>query len=182
MGGRDDLAHVVVDGWGPLAEELTAQLRRCLVEVRGGAHAADGAEIALDADAVPPAVVVGRRQGRTPGWAGAPWQARGIPHLPLVLADRTVVVGPLVVPGPHGLPAVCPAGRGRARTSAGPDTPGGGLVLAAAVATVTVLAVLRGDHSLGGISTEIGLDEVAVTHRLWRPRPGCGCSRVRMAG
>ena len=48
---RDDpppgLPHVVVDGWGPLAEELVAQLRRCGVSVLGGRHAADGAELAL---------------------------------------------------------------------------------------------------------------------------------------
>ena len=181
MGGRNDLAHVVVDGWGPLAQELTAQLRRCLVEVRGGSHAADGAEIALDADAVPPAVVVVVAQGRAPGWAGSPWQARGIPHLPLVLTGRSVVVGPLVVPGRTACLG-CARSAWSGSDVGGPDTPGGGLVLAAAVATVTALAVLRGDHSLGGISTEIGLDEVAVTHRLWRPRPGCGCSRVRMAG
>jgi hypothetical protein len=55
-------------------------------------------------------------------------------------------------------------------------------VLAAAVATVTVLATLRGDTSLGGISTEIGLDEVAVTHRLWKVRPDCLCSSATMAG
>ena len=181
MGGRGDLAHVVVDGWGPLAEELAAQLRRCLVEVRGGAHAADGAEIALDADAVPPAVVVVVAQGRAPGWAAAPWQARGIPHLPVVVAGRAVVVGPLVVPGRTAC-LRCARSAWPGSDVGGPDTPRGGLVLAAAVATVTALAVVRGDHSLGGISTEIGLDEVTVTHRLWRPRPGCGCSRVRMAG
>jgi hypothetical protein len=181
MGGRGDLAHVVVDGWGRLAEELTAQLRRCRVEVRGGTHAADGAEIALDADAVPPAVVAVVAQGRAPGWAGAPWQARGIPHLPLVLADRTIVVGPLVVPGRTAC-LRCARAAASGSDVGRADTPGGGVVLGAAVATVTVLAVLRGDLSLGGISTEIGLDEVAVTHRLWSPRPGCGCSRVRMAG
>ena len=60
--------------------------------------------------------------------------------------------------------------------------PPGTAVLAAAVATVTVLATLRGDHSLGGISTEIGLDQVSVTHRLWHPRPDCLCSSGRMAG
>ncbi|HEU5242393.1 MAG TPA: hypothetical protein VFU25_10275 [Ornithinibacter sp.] len=181
MGGRGDLAHVVVDGWGPLAQELTAQLRRCRVEVRGGTHAADGAEIALDADAVPPAVVAVVAQGRAPGWAGAPWQARGIPHLPLVLTDRTLVVGPLVVPGRSAC-LRCTRAAASGSDVGGADTPGGGVVLGAAVATVTVLAVLRGDLSLGGISTEIGLEEVAVTHRLWSPRPGCGCSRVRMAG
>jgi hypothetical protein len=59
--------------------------------------------------------------------------------------------------------------------------PPGTAVLAAAVATVTVLAALRGDASLGGISTEIGLDEVSVTHRLWKVRPDCWCSSARMA-
>ena len=60
--------------------------------------------------------------------------------------------------------------------------PPGTAVLAAAVATVTVLSTLRGDPSLGGISTEIGLDEVAVTHRLWKVRPDCWCSSATMAG
>ena len=129
MGGRDDLAQVVVDGWGPLAEELSAQLRRCLVDVCGGAHAADGAEIALDADAVPPAVVVVVAQGRAPGWAGAPWQARGIPHLPLVLpaarsssARSSSRAAPPAcgVPGPRGRSRTSPA---RTRRAAGSSSP-----------------------------------------------------------
>ena len=64
----------------------------------------------------------------------------------------------------------------------GTAVPLGAVVLAAAVATVTVLAALRGDASLGGISTEIGLHEVSVTHRLWKVRPDCWCASVRMAG
>ena len=47
---------------------------------------------------------------------------------------------------------------------------------------MTVLTTLRGDPSLGGISTEIGLDDVTLTHRLWNVRPDCGCAQVRMAG
>ena len=185
MGGRRDLALVVVDGWGPLADEVTAQLRRCDVAVHGGGHAADCAEVALarrdgEPDAVPPRAVVVVAEGRTPGWAGAPWQARGIPHLPVVLGDRRAVVGPLVLPGRTAC-LRCARTAWDASRVTGPDTPGGGLVLAAAVATVTVLAVLRGDHSLGGISTEISLDEVSVTHRLWNLRPDCGCAQVRMA-
>jgi hypothetical protein len=62
------------------------------------------------------------------------------------------------------------------------DVPTEALVLATAVAVVTVLAALRGDDSLGGISTEVALDEVRVTHRVWSPRPGCRCAQVRMAG
>ena len=191
MGGERDLALVVVDGWGPLAEELSAQLRRCGAPVRGGGHAADSAEVALSgaggpggpsgAGAGPPGAVVVVAEGRAPGWAGAPWQARGIPHLPVVLGSRRVVVGPLVLPG-HTACLRCARPAWDTSTASGPDTPTGSLVLAAAVATVTVLAVLRGDHTLGGISTEIGLAEVSVTHRLWNLRPDCGCARVRMAG
>ena len=47
---------VVVDGWGPLADEVLAQLRRCGVAVRGGRHAADGAELAMAAWQADPAV------------------------------------------------------------------------------------------------------------------------------
>ncbi|MGZ8750874.1 MAG: hypothetical protein ACXWYP_08365 [Pseudonocardia sp.] len=179
-GGGPPVRTVVVDGWGLLAEELVAQLRRCDVPVRGGRYAADGAELALASWTSLPGAVVVVAEGRTPWWAGAPWQARGIPHLPVVLSGRRVVVGPLVLPGRTAcLRCARPAWDTSAVT--GPDTPTGGLVLAAAVATVTVLAVLRGDPSLGGISTEIALDEVSVTHRLWNVRPDCGCARVRMA-
>ena len=173
---------VVVDGWGPLADELVAQLRRCAVTVRGGRHAADGAELALTTRDEVPRVVVAVAEGRSPWWLGAPWQARGIPHLPLVLGDTGVVVGPLVLPGRTAcLRCAGPAWRTN-RVCLSRSVPPGTAVLAAAVATVTVLATLRGDASLGGISTEIGLDEVAVTHRLWKVRPDCSCASATMAG
>ena len=173
---------VVVDGWGPLADEVLAQLRRCEVVVRGGRHAADGAELALATSEARPAVVVVVAEGRTPWWAGAPWQARGVPHLPVVLGDAGVVVGPLVLPGRTAcLRCAGPAWR-TSRVCGVGAVPPGTAVLAAAVATVTVLATLRGDTTLGGISTEIRLDEVAVTHRLWKVRPDCCCSSATMAG
>jgi hypothetical protein len=173
---------VVVDGWGLLADEVTAQLRRCRVSVRGGRHAADGAELALADRGPRPAVVVVVTQGRTPWWAGAPWQARGIAHLPVRLASSGVVVGPLVLPGRTAcLRCADPAWPDDRACGVG-AVPPGTAVLAAAVTTVTVLATLRGDTSLGGISTELGLDEVAVTHRLWKVRPDCGCSSATMAG
>ena len=104
-----------------------------------------------------------------------------MPHLPVVLGRRGLVVGPLVLPGRTAcLRCAGPAWDG-SRVGAARDPPGG-LVLASAVAVVTVLATLRGDESLGGISTEVALDEVRVTHRVWGPRPGCRCARVRMAG
>lgn len=175
-------APVVVDGWGPLAEELGAQLRRCGVAVRGGRHAADGAELALGADGEAPGAVVVVAEGRRPQWAGAPWQARGIPHLPLVLGSRQVVVGPLVLPGRTACLRCAAQVWDSSRVSVPGALPAGSLVLAAAVATVTVLSVLRKDESLAGITTEISLDEVAVAHRLWNLREDCRCAQGRMAG
>jgi hypothetical protein len=174
---------VVVDGWGPLADEVLAQLRRCGVSVRGGRHAADGAELAMADRSALPSVVVLVTEGRSPSWAGAPWQARGIAHLPVVLGDTGVVVGPLVLPGRTAcLRCAGPAWRAGCRVTGVGSVPAGTAVLAAAVTTVTVLATLRDDTSLGGISTEIGLDEVSVTHRLWKVRPDCTCASVTMAG
>ena len=119
-------------------------------------------------------------EGRRPGWVGAPWQARGVPHLPIVLQVDRVVVGPLVLPGRTAcLECAAPD---RSEVSGPGEVPPESVVLAAAVATVTVLAVLRGDPGLGGISTEIGLSGLSVTHRLWNPVPGCRCARERMAG
>jgi len=92
------------------------------------------------------------------------------------------VVGPLVLPGRTACLRCAGPAWPSARVCAPGAVPAGTAVLAAAVATVTVLATLRGDHSLGGISTEIGLDQVAVTHRLWHPRPDCLCSSGTMAG
>lgn len=175
-------ARVVVDGWGPLADELVAQLRRCAVPVLVGAHAADSAELALAVGESAPDVVVVVAEGRAPGWAGAPWQARGIPHLPVVLGTDRVVIGPLVLPGRTAC-LRCAKGAWPGSRVGGPGrVPAGTVVLACAVATVTILSTLRGDASLGGISTEIGLADVTLTHRLWNVRPDCGCARVRMAG
>jgi hypothetical protein len=200
MQGWPGVAQVVVDGWGAVADELVAQLRRCEVMVLGGTHAADGAELALAVGEAAPDVVVVVAEGRAPRWAGTPWQARGIPHLPVVVGTDRVVVGPLVLPGRTaclrcaedawpgsrsvGVRAGAGAGAaaGGGAGAGGGDVPVGTVVLACAVATVTILTTLRGDASLGGISTEIGLSDVTLAHRLWNVRPDCGCARVRMAG
>ena len=90
----------VVDGWGPLADELLAQLRRCVVAVRGGRHAADGAELALDAWQAAPAVVVVVAEGRAPRVGGRTVAgARHPAPARSCSVSRGVVVGPLVLPG-----------------------------------------------------------------------------------
>lgn len=171
-----------MDGWGPIAEEVVAQLRRCAVDVHGGLHAADGAELAMRTWDAAPLVVVIVADGRTPWWAGAPWQARGIPHVVVAVQHDTLTVGPLVLPGRSACLLCISAAQPPPRPSTTSRVPLEGLVLGAAVTTVTVLRALRGDHDLAGISTEISLDRTAVTHRVWQARHGCGCASVRMAG
>ncbi len=176
--------HVVVDGWGPVAETTTAQLRRCRVAVRAGAHAADAAELEVAAGGAAPAVVLLVSEAEDPLWRtapslGAPWHVRGIPLLPVSGGGGSVVVGPLVVPDRT------PCLRCVARAVPPPGAPGaspGTVVLAAAVAVVTALAVLADDLSLGALSTEIGGRGTSVRHRVWTSRTGCRCASVRMAG
>ncbi|MGL5930198.1 MAG: hypothetical protein ACRCY8_14800 [Dermatophilaceae bacterium] len=179
----DGSGPVVVDGWHVLAGEVMAQLRRCGVGVRGGAHAGLAAELELDAGGAAPSALVLVTAGRPPAAASAPWQRHGIPHLPVSVGIRDIIVGPLVVPGRTPClvcaGAVWPAARA---PGPAPDAPGASTVLAAAIASVTVLATLRGDYSMGGISTEIAHDGQAFVHRLWKVRADCRCASVRMAG
>jgi hypothetical protein len=100
----------------------------------------------------------------------------------VVLGSDRVVIGPLVLPGRTACLRCAGGAWPGSAVRGADDVPGGTVVLACAVATVTILATLRGDASLGGISTEIGLDDVTLTHRLWNVRPDCWCARVRMAG
>jgi hypothetical protein len=180
MGARD-AGHVVVDGAGPLAADAAHQLRRVGLVVRAGALAAD-AELSGPGGAPPPALVVLVRDRAVPVWAGAPWQARGVPHLP-VEATTSTTVGPLVLPGRSACLA-CLARRRPPTVDRIPppvDDPGRA-VLAAAVVTVTALAVLRDDDRIAGISTEIGPRAETVTHRVWHAEPECRCASARMAG
>ncbi len=172
---------VVVDGAGALAAEAVHQLRRVRLRVRAGALAAD-AELAGDGPRGRPALVVVVRERPVPVWAGGPWQARGIPHLP-VGGGAPTTVGPLVVPGRSAC-LVCVA-RHRGPGRAPPPLPHDDLasrVLAAAVVTVTALAVLRGEDALAGISTEIGPGAETVRHRVWHADTDCRCASARMAG
>ncbi len=173
---------VVVDGWGPMAEEIVAQLRRCSVQVHGGLHAADGAELAMRSWGVAPRVVVVVAEGREPDWAGAPWHARGIPHVVVVVGADAVMVGPLVLPGRSACLGCVAGAWTPSLSSASRRLPREAVVLASAVATVIVLTTLRGDGHLAGISTEVSLDKIAVTHRLWSARHDCRCASGTMTG
>jgi hypothetical protein len=174
---------VVVDGAGPLAAETAHQLRRVRLDVRAGALAAD-AELAAGVPGPLPALVVLVRERPVAVWDGAPWQVRGVAHLPVVGASSTTV-GPLVLPGRS--PCLLCVARHRVPGDPPPPEPLprddlAGRVLAAAVVSVTALSVLRGEDVLAGISTEIGPGVETVRHRVWHVDTDCRCASVRMAG
>jgi hypothetical protein len=100
----------------------------------------------------------------------------------VVVDHTTLTVGPLVLPGRSPCLACVDAVRPASRPLTSAAVPLEARVLGAAVTTVTVLSALRGQRDLAGISTEISLDRMAVIHRVWRARYGCGCTSARMAG
>jgi hypothetical protein len=81
--------HVLVDGIGPCADAMRAELERAGVATFSGPDAAKGdpALVILIAHyALPP-----RRYGH--------WLRSDVPHLPIVFGDSGVRIGPLVLPG-----------------------------------------------------------------------------------
>lgn len=99
-------------------------------------------------------------------------------HLPVIVGDQRIVVGPWTVPGegacvrcadladthaavPHGLPPIR-----EVRT-------------AAVAQTVAHVAVLVNLHALGraeaGVGASIALDSGALSVERWVPHPDCGC-------
>ncbi|MGL4746104.1 MAG: hypothetical protein ACRCXL_17195 [Dermatophilaceae bacterium] len=180
-GSRASPTPVVVDGWHVIAGEVSAQLRRCGVAVRAGAHASLAAEIEIDGGEAAPSALVLVAAGRLAPMVSAPWHRHGVPHLPVSVGLRDIIVGPLVVPGRTPCLACVGAAWPATREPGSMlEPPGAATVLAAAVATVTVLATLRGDYSMGGISTEVAHDGTAFLHRLWKVRADCRCASVRM--
>lgn len=196
--------RVVVDGAGPLADQIAALLRRCEVRVDAGRQAADAAELELRdleeldiGSASRPDAVVLVRDRNVSAVLGAPWRARGVPHLPVTLHDGLLVIGPLVIPGVSGC-LVCQELTQRDLMGAFPVEPRAAPplrldrtaldALGAAVATLHVLGVLKGSKRLAGVSTEVLVDAPTLTHRHWPPHPGCGCgaaerpTSVTMAG
>jgi hypothetical protein len=77
-----------------------------------------------------------------------------------------------IVPAPPGPPAAAAAPRGR---SGAPPDPGTA-ALAAAVAAVTLRAVLHGDRDLVGVSSEVHASRPEVLHRHWPRQPDCPCT------
>lgn len=124
-------------------------------------------------------------------WVLAPadhlrWLNRDVPHLPVVVGDRSVTIGPLVEPG-VGPCLYCVH---LARTDADPAWPAlatqllgraprelGALDRWAAAVFVArrVLARLDGDERTRGMSWRLA-DGGALSERVWRRHPDCRCA------
>jgi len=153
------------------------------------AHGRSGA--AGDPLAEPPVslvVVVGC--GAVDSATGRPWQARGIPVLPVVLHGLEAVVGPVVVPGGPclrcldlaraDLDPAWPAVLGQlvpVTVGSGPEVSGETTLvgLAASMAAMVALAVLDGHPVPIGRSLEFSLPWPAVRQRQWEAHPRCSC-------
>lgn len=157
-------------------EAARAVLRRTVPEVRTSARAGTRPDVL---------VVIGAHV--TDPVRVRPLVREDVPHLPVVVGDVEVVVGPLVVPGDGpctrcldlhrtdadpSWPAV--ATQLRMMPSTGPES--GTAALAAALVTHQVLAYLDGrEVAVRGASLEVtALDPVPAV-RPWSVHPACGC-------
>ncbi|TWH32012.1 bacteriocin biosynthesis cyclodehydratase domain-containing protein [Isoptericola variabilis J7] len=119
----------------------------------------------------------------------------GVPHLPVVVREADVVVGPLVLPGRSACvrcahrhvadadarwPRLVQQLRGRE-----PDRPQETTLAAnaAALAAGQVLALLDGARPAAvGAALEVALPEAVPRVRPVQPHPGCGCTGLVPAG
>lgn len=99
-------------------------------------------------------------------------------HVPVVVGDQRIVVGPWTVPGVGACPRCADLADAHAAVPHG--LPPIREVPAAAVAqTVAHVAVLVNLHALGlaepGVGASIALDSGALSVERWTPHPRCGC-------
>jgi bacteriocin biosynthesis cyclodehydratase domain-containing protein len=171
--------RVVVAGTGRLAERLIAVLAALDVQVLvvGGAEAAEVAECEL-------AVAIGHYV-LDPALHGL-WLRRDVTHLPVVYGDRSIAIGPLVVPGVtaclyclqrHATDAD-PAWAAIASQLWGRRSPADTELMASEAAAIVareVLARLGGDRA--GRSRQLVIDAAsgARSSREVDVHPECGC-------
>lgn len=124
---------------------------------------------------------------------GRPWQAAGVPQLPVVLRDHELAIGPLIRPGESACLRCLDLHR-RDRDRAWPSiltqiaspttelnreihaSPAHGAVVAALVSMIT-LECLNSAESVLGTSWHVSLPLPEVCTRRWDPHPACDCAR-----
>lgn len=173
---------VVVAGVGRLADRLTALLAGAGVRVlvATSIDAAENCEAEL-------AIIVSHFVV-DPGLHGL-WLRRDVPHLPVVLGDSGVAIGPLIEPGAtaclyclqrHASEAD-PAWPAIASQLLGRRSPADSELVASEVGAIVVrdvLAMLRGRG--GGRSDQLVVDAATGAHSLrsFGIHPECGCVRL----
>ncbi len=179
---------VLVDGAGPVARALAAQLSDIGVgAIRSGPYAVDAADAT---GARPDLVLVVGPAPVAPGRV-QPLRARGIRHLVVAIAEASAVLGPLVTPGRS--PCLECLDRQRADRDAGWPAALEGLAvgapeavaceptlaaLATGLAVAVTVAALQGQCP-GGVTLEVGLPWPRVVQRQWSAHPACGCGAGR---
>ena len=123
---------------------------------------------------------------------GARFLQRDVTHLPVILDDRSVQVGPLLVPGAsacylcleHHRKDVIPTWPQTRRQLEVANSPNVGKVLSRIAADFTahvVHAIARNDPGEAWFwATSWRLSDRGVETSRWKPHPACGCSEERL--
>lgn len=100
------------------------------------------------------------------------------PHLPVIVGDQRIVIGPWTVPGEGACPRCADLAETQAAVPHGLP-PIDGVPAAAVAQTVAHVATLVNLHALGraepGSGASVALDTGALSARRWRQHPSCGC-------
>lgn len=185
--------HVLIDGDGPLVEDIATLIRRSGVEeITHGRHRvdrviADPLAHHVDLVIIVSPVAVDPRRGDL-------WLRHRVPHLPVVPAGTATTVGPLV--GAGGAPCLwCldlhrtdrdqawPTLMAQVCADAGAVVPGSGRadgelepalaqLVAGSVALFTT-RLLAGEHPPAGVCVEVSLPWPRMDHRRWTTHPLC---------
>ncbi|WP_109472204.1 hypothetical protein [Ornithinimicrobium cavernae] len=189
---------VCVSGRGTVVERLGQELRGAGVgrlvtqdDVRGDAGGDSAGCGPGDLAVVCSRDVVAPDEGRA-------WQRAGVPHLPVVLRDGEVVIGPLIHPGRSACLRCLDLHRGD-RDHAWPsiltqlsspptdlahavDAPPAQAATIATMVTMLVLECVTAPGRALGVSWHVGLPWPEVHTRVWTPHPRCGCGAPDTAG
>ena len=171
-------ATVALSGSGPLVDAIGTTLSRSGIRVLVAPNAADLAETAPDIAIVAGHFVLDPE-------AHSLWLRRDVPHLPVVLGDAALVLGPFIEPG-SGPCLLCLELHRRDADEAWPaiatqllgrrSRAESAILVAEGAATVARMLLER-LRSGTGAPLAVRIDEAtgARTTSLWAPHPECGC-------
>ncbi len=177
--GRAEPATIVIAGAGPTVVQLAADLASTGARIRLATSPREAAAEQCDL-----AIIVGSFV--IPPEFFALWLRRDVPHLPVVIDDRSVTIGPLIEPGVG--PCLYCLNRYRVETdAAGPamakqllgrrSAAESSLVASEAAAITSRVASRRLAAGAASVheSSSIDIATGVQTTSVWEPHPECGC-------